>query len=97
MLWYNLFSENLYKMGSNINPYNKCLANKEIGGKKCTVVWYVEDLKVFHMDEEVFMKLLKLIESKFEGGIDITIRNNNVDLVMYITLTYEGTVYIRMD
>ena len=84
-------------MGFKINPYNQCLVNKEIGRKKCTVVWYVDDSKVFHVDAEVVRKLLKLIESKFEGELGITIRNNHVYLGIYITFTYKGTVYIIME
>ena len=33
MLCCNLFSETLNKMGIEINPYNQCVANKEIDRK----------------------------------------------------------------
>ena len=61
MLWYNLFSETLDKMGFKINPYNQCVANKEINGKQCTIVWYVDDMKVSHMEIEIVRDTLKLI------------------------------------
>ena len=61
MLWYNLFSETLDKMGFKINPYNQCVANKEIIGKKCTIFWYVDDMKVSHMEIEVVRDTFKLI------------------------------------
>ena len=33
-------------MGFVINPYDMCVASKTINGKQCTIVWYVDDLKV---------------------------------------------------
>ena len=35
--WYDLFSSTLTDMGFEINPYDKCTANKEINGSQCTV------------------------------------------------------------
>ena len=40
--WYELYSETLSKEGFVINPYDKCVANKIINGKQCTIVWYVD-------------------------------------------------------
>ena len=33
--------------------------------EKCAVIWYMDNLKVFHMDSELVRNILKLIESKF--------------------------------
>ena len=33
LLWYQLFSSTLYKMGFELNPYDRCVANKIINGK----------------------------------------------------------------
>ena len=84
-------------MGFKINPYDQCVVSKEIDGKKCTIVWYVDDQKVSHMDTEVVRNILKLIESKFEGELETTIVKNHVYLGMDITFKYEGTVDIRME
>ena len=65
-------------MGFKINPYNQCVANKEIYGKQCAIVWYVDDMNVSHMDIEVVRDILKLIELKFEGELEITVGNNHV-------------------
>jgi hypothetical protein len=45
LLWYELFSSALKGMGSEINPYDICVANKIIDGSQCTIVWYVDDIK----------------------------------------------------
>ena len=50
LLWYNLFSSILVQMGFTLNPYDKCVANKMVNGKQMTIVWYVDDCKVSHVN-----------------------------------------------
>ena len=38
LAWYNMFTEILMDMGFTLNPYDKCVANKMINGKQCTIV-----------------------------------------------------------
>ena len=61
MLWYNLFTENLAEIGFKINLYDTCVANKVINGKQCTIVWYVDDLKVSHVEQKVVLILIIII------------------------------------
>ena len=64
LLWYELFSSTLVNMGFIINPYDKCIANKIINGKQCTIAWYVDDVKVSHMEEKVVNEIIESIEKK---------------------------------
>ena len=49
-LFYKKLVEHLEAYGFNINPYDSCVANKIINGKKMTVKWLIDDLKVSHQD-----------------------------------------------
>jgi hypothetical protein len=49
MLWYKLFSQTLEQHGFTINPYDFCVANATIEGTQCTIVWYVDDTKISHV------------------------------------------------
>ena len=60
LLWYNLFSTTLQGMGFKVNPYDRCVANKDINGKQCTIVWYVDDNVVSHADDKVVTKNRRL-------------------------------------
>ncbi len=40
-------------MGFELNLYDMCVANKTIDGKQCTLVWYVDDTKILHVDGNV--------------------------------------------
>ena len=50
MLLYNKLVEYIEAYGFNINPYDPCVANKIINGKKMIVTYYVNDIKVSHQD-----------------------------------------------
>ena len=65
LLWYELFSSTLQQMGFVLNPYDPCVANCEIGGKQCTIGWYVDDTKISHVDPAVVTEVIDKLESKF--------------------------------
>ena len=52
-------------MGFELNPYNLCVANKTVNGKQCTVVWYVDDLKISHIDVDIMTAVIMDIECKY--------------------------------
>ena len=54
-------------MGFEINPYDMCVANKIINGKKCTLTWYVDDNKVSHVEQTVVDEVIDKIEKRFPG------------------------------
>ena len=53
LLWYEHFSSYETGLGFTIKPYDKCVANKMVDGKNCTILWYVDDVKVSHEDKNV--------------------------------------------
>ena len=75
LLWYNLFFENLRKIGFALNPDDLCVVNKVVNGKKCTITWYVDDLKISHVESSVVDDVIKAVKSYFgKNG-----RNQRVD------------------
>jgi hypothetical protein len=86
LLWYNLYTETLEKMGFKINPYDRCVANKTINGKQCTIVWYVDDNKISHQDPKVVTEILEEIKKHFgeltiERGDEHSFLGMNVKLL----------------
>ena len=59
--WYELYSETLMKEVFKINPYDRCVANKIINGKQCTILWCVDDNKVSHIDDKVVTDVIDLM------------------------------------
>jgi len=94
LLWYDLFTNTLVRMGFKLNPYNLCVANSQIKGKQCTVAWYVDDNKISHVDDTAVTDIIKKIEAKF-GKMTVTRGEHHVFLGMDITLNNnDGTVTI---
>ena len=65
LLWYNLYSTTLVKLGFELNPYDLCVANKIIDGTQCTIAFYGDDNKLSHKDPAVVRKVIKDIEKHF--------------------------------
>lgn len=67
-----------------------------MNSKQCTIVWYVDDLKVSHEDEHVVKKIMDKIANKF-GELNSKIGNEQKYLGMDINFNGDGTVSIQMD
>ena len=65
LLWYHLFHDTLHDLGFILNPYDPCVANTQIKGSQCTIVWYVDDIKISHKDQTVVNDIIQCIEAKF--------------------------------
>ena len=63
-----MYAEILEKEFFFINAYNRCVANKIINGKQCTIVWYVDDNKVSHEDPSVVDEVIELMK-KHSGNL----------------------------
>ena len=53
LLFYRKLRKDLEGMGFKVNPYDPCVANRDVEGSQCTIVWHVDDLKVSHKNEAV--------------------------------------------
>ena len=59
LLFWRLLSDTLQEWGFKLNPYDKCVANKKIHGKQCTIIWHVYDLKISHVEKKVVDDIIK--------------------------------------
>ena len=71
LLLYQLFNSKLRDFGFELNPYDSCVANKTINGKQCTIVWYVDDMKILHVDPTVVTSVIDKLE-QFFGTMTVT-------------------------
>jgi len=46
LLWNKLYSTTLKDMDFVLNPYDLYVANADIDGTQCTIVWYIDDKKL---------------------------------------------------
>ena len=62
--------------GFETNPYDWCVANKDINGSQCTIVWHVDDLKVSHKDPAGVTKFILYLAKIY--GPKMTVTRGNV-------------------
>jgi len=65
LLFWRLLLDTLMEWGFKLNEYDKCIANKTINGKQCTILWHVDNLKISHVDPKVVNDVIKKLEEKF--------------------------------
>jgi Reverse transcriptase (RNA-dependent DNA polymerase) len=53
LLFYKKLRKDLEEVGFKVNPYDPCVANRIVKGKRQTITWHVDDLKSSHEDPEV--------------------------------------------
>ena len=94
-MWYDLYSTTLQQHGFILNPYDKCVANKEINGKQCTIVFYVDDNKISHEDPQVVTDVINILKGHF-GELTVTRGKKHDFLGMNVTFRDDGTVEIEM-
>ena len=91
ILWYHLFADTLLEDKFVINPYEPCIANKTVNGPVC---WYVDTLKVSHVDEEAVQQMMEKLKTKF-GKMNITYGPKQEYLGMDLDIK-TGSVHISM-
>ena len=90
MLWYDLYVSVLEKMGFKLNPYDKCVANKIINGKQCTICFYVDDNKVSHVDKKVVDDIIAEVTKHFG---DLTVSRGNKHTFLGIHFEIENGLF----
>ena len=95
MLWYNFYVKNLRDLGLSINKYDICVSNNMIDGNQCTIVWYVYDNKLSHVDPNVVTDILEELKKHFG---DMVIRRGDTHdfLGMNIKIRNEKKVRLMM-
>jgi hypothetical protein len=52
------------KHGFERNLFDYCVVNKVLNGSQCTIVWYVDDLKISHLNENVVSEMMVLMKAR---------------------------------
>eukprot|EP00957_Ditylum_brightwellii_P197743 15065216-Ditylum_brightwellii.AAC.1 len=97
LFWKNL-TATLEEWGFTINPYDWCVANKEINGKQCTIVWHVDDLKISHVDQGVVDDIINKLQDKYGKEAPLTVTRGTIHdyLGMKLDFSTKGLVKIDM-
>ena len=66
VLFYKKLLKDLQSYGFELNPYDPCVVNKTINGEQCTIVWWVDDLKISHYNPQVVDEIVAWLKETYE-------------------------------
>ena len=80
-----------------INPYDSCVAKKWTDEGQLTVVWHVNDMKVFHKNKEEVTKFIKY--TKVINGEEMILSRGKKHTYVIMDLNYStpGEVIVSME
>jgi hypothetical protein len=87
LFWKNLSSFLIDALGFTLNKYDKCVANKMINGKQCTIIWHVDDLKVSHVSAAVLDEIIERLDEKYGKEAPLTVNRGTV--LEYLGMTID--------
>ena len=90
LLFWKKLTESLKIRGFVINPYDWCIANKDVQGKQCTIVWHVDDLKISHVDPRVVDKIIASLKAEHGKIGEMTIRRGKKHDYLGMTLDFSN-------
>jgi hypothetical protein len=98
LLWYKKFREDLEKIGFKFNPYDPCVANRDVRGKQHTIRFHVDDVMSSHVEPRVNDEFEKWLNATYgDYGKVKTVRGHFHDyLGMSFDFSTRGKVVISM-
>ena len=98
ILWYKKFRKELEEYGFIFNPYDSCVANKNVNGSQQTIIFHVDDLKSSHIDPRVNDKFIVWLNSRFGEHGEVVSKRGMIHEYLGMTLDYteSGAIHIDM-
>ena len=89
----------LVEQGFEVNPYDECVANKQIDRSQCTVLWHMDDMKISHISDKVLDEVIAGLNERYGKITPLTVTRGKVHdyLSMMIDYSIPGKVIIHMD
>ena len=89
--YYNMLTLYLVdKLGYKLNPYNQFVVNKMENASLCTIVFWVDNLCISHVDRSVIDDLIRKLRETFEKlpGYPLTEHRGKVHKYLGMTIDY---------
>ena len=100
MLFWKKLTGVLVKMGFKVNSYDSCVANRMVNSKQLTITWWVDDLKLSHVDKKVIMKTIRDLKKEFgpmrtQHGPKVTYLGMQMDFSLEQKVVFTMIDYLR--
>ncbi len=67
LLYYKKFVKSLRSKRFKLNPYDPCVANKQVDGEQLTVCFHVDDCKISHISPKVVSNTIDWLRHDYSG------------------------------
>ena len=95
LFWKDLSSYLVNDLGFEVNPYDWCVANKMINNQQCTVGWYVDDLKISHLDMSVCDDIISSLQSKYGKEAPLSVTKGKIHTYLGMTIDFSEPGKVR--
>jgi len=98
LLWYKKFKSDLEANGFIFNPYDACVANKQVNGKQQTIHFHVDDLMSSHVDKKVNNEFAVWLNDMYGEHGSVKVHRGKIHnyLGMVFDFTTPGKVMVDM-
>ena len=97
MLFYKKLVKDLQNYGFVVNPYDPCVANKDVNGKQLTVSWHVDDLKSSHVDSKVNDSFIQWIKDTYGSIGEVKVTRGKIHEYLGMKLDYSVPGQVSID
>ena len=97
ILFYKKFRKAVEGIGYQINPYDPCVANKQIGDNQHTIMWHVDDLKSSIKDPKVNDKFIVWLNKEFGKEKEVTVTRGKKHVYLGMVLDYSTPGEVKVD
>ena len=70
LLFYKHFRQDLESIGFTVNPYDICVANRNVGRHQQTVTWHVDDVIISHLSKQANKGFIEWCEMKYCSNLN---------------------------
>ncbi|KAG7356172.1 enoyl-CoA hydratase [Nitzschia inconspicua] len=95
LFWKNLTNFLVNELGFMINPYDFCVANKNIDGKQCTIAWHVDDLKISHASSKVVDSIIDSLGDRYGKETPLSVTRGKVHEYLGMTIDFSNTEFVQ--
>ncbi len=64
---YKKFAKSLKSKGFKLNPYDPCVANKQVNKEQSTVCFHVDGCKILYLTSKVVDKRIEWLQSEYKN------------------------------
>ena len=99
ILFYKKFRKYIEGIGFQVNPYDRCVANKIVRGKQHTISWHVDDVKSSHVDSAINDEFHKWCEDTYgnETNGHVKVARGDRHDYLWIILDYSSKGKLKVD